>query len=81
VREVIWGRLSIENDSGRATSTVLQILFSKYYYLPTPKTIWRENKKGISKCLAILTWKKNLLVPKINEEASGCLLELLGINT
>ena len=42
----------------RATPTVLQILFDKCCYLPTPKTIWRGNKKDISKYLTILTWQK-----------------------
>jgi hypothetical protein len=41
-----------------ATPTVLQILFGKFCYLPTPKTIWGGNKKDISKCLAISTWQK-----------------------
>ena len=57
------------------TLIVLQILCGKHCYLLTPKPIWRGNKKGISKCLAIWTWqKKILLVPEINEEASGCQL-------
>jgi len=53
----------------------LQILFGKCCYLPTPKTIWGGEKKGISKFLAILTWqKKNSAGSVINEEASGCQL-------
>jgi len=45
-------------DYVRATPTVLQILFGKCCYLPTPKAIWGGNKKDISKCLPILTWQK-----------------------
>ena len=40
------------------TPTVLQNLFGKCYYLATLKTIRGGDKKGISKCLAILTWQK-----------------------
>jgi len=42
----------------RATPTILQIVFDKCCYLPTPKTIWGGNRKDISKCLVILALQK-----------------------